>query len=79
MIFEVTDNCIHLGQIFAEMLGTVCHPEFFDHTDLEAFVIYIQYTTFQLYHYHFPRAYLHEFYHQGEPCADSEGVVLQKK
>src|SRR5208282_3542023 len=26
---------IHAGQVFAEMLGAVSHPEFFDHTDLE--------------------------------------------
>jgi hypothetical protein len=26
---------IHAGQIFAEMLGAACHPEFFDHADVE--------------------------------------------
>jgi hypothetical protein len=26
---------IHAGQIFAEMLGAVCHPEFFNHTEIE--------------------------------------------
>jgi hypothetical protein len=26
---------IHAAQIFAEMLGAVCHPEFFDCTDME--------------------------------------------
>lgn len=77
MVSEVTDNSIHAGQIFAEMLGAVCHPEFFDYTDLEAFVIYIQHTTFQLYHCYFPRAYLHELYHHGEPTT-SDGVVLNK-
>lgn len=29
------DDSIHAGQVFAEMLGAVCHPEFFDHIDLE--------------------------------------------
>lgn len=29
------ENSIHSGQIFAEMLGAVCHPEFFNNTDVE--------------------------------------------
>lgn len=29
------DQTIHSGQIFAEMLGAACHPEFFDHGDVE--------------------------------------------
>jgi hypothetical protein len=29
------EHSIHAGQVFAEMLGAVCHPEFFDHTDQE--------------------------------------------
>ena len=79
MISEVTMNdSIHSGQIFAEMLGSVCHPEFFDHTDTEAFVIYIHHTTFQLYHCHFPRGYLSELYHHGQPTTESKGVVLDR-
>jgi len=31
----VTDDAIHAGQIFAEMLGAVYNPEFFDHVDVE--------------------------------------------
>ena len=34
-ISEVTGDSIHSGQIFAEMLGAVCHPEFFEHSDVE--------------------------------------------
>jgi hypothetical protein len=26
------DDSFHAGQIFTEMLGAVCHPEFFNHT-----------------------------------------------
>lgn len=32
---EVRGNSIHAAQIFAEMLGAVCHPEFFDCVDME--------------------------------------------
>ena len=60
------------------MLGAVCHPEFFEHTDVEAYVIYIQHTSFQLYHCLFPQTYLHELYHNGEPSTTSEGVVLNR-
>lgn len=60
------------------MLGSVCHPEFFDQTHVEAFVIYIHHTTFQLYHCQFPREYLHDLYHHGEPTASDKGVVLNK-
>ena len=31
------DEPIHAGQILAEMLGAVCHPEFFIHSDVEVF------------------------------------------
>jgi hypothetical protein len=34
-VSEVKGKSIHAGQIFAEMLGAVCHPEFFDCTDVE--------------------------------------------
>jgi hypothetical protein len=34
-ISEVTEDSIHAGQIFAEMLGAVCHPDFFIHADVE--------------------------------------------
>lgn len=34
-ISEVTGDSIHSGQIFAEMLGAVCHPEFFEFSDVE--------------------------------------------
>jgi hypothetical protein len=29
---------IHAAQIFAEMLAAACHPEFFDHTDIEVWI-----------------------------------------
>ena len=29
------EHSIHAGQIFAEMLGAVNHPEFFNHNDVE--------------------------------------------
>ena len=34
-ISEIKQDSIHSGQIFAEMLGAVNHPEFFDHSDVE--------------------------------------------
>jgi hypothetical protein len=34
-VSEVTADSIHAGQIFAEMLRSVCHLEFFDHADVE--------------------------------------------
>src|SRR5947207_14355697 len=58
------------------MLGAVNHPEFFDHNDVEAYIIYVAHTSFQLYHCHFPRNYLYELYHNDEPSIDSEGVIL---
>ena len=73
-----SDDSIHSGQIFAEMLGAVCHPEFFDHTSLEAYVIYIQHTSFQLYHCKFTQSYLHELYNDGKLDPLSEGVVLNR-
>lgn len=44
-VFEVDDpdDSIHAGQVFAEMLGAVCHPEFFDYCDLEVFLRCIGY------------------------------------
>jgi len=60
------------------MLGSVCHPEFFDHTDLESYVIYIQQSSFQLYHCYFPRRYLHDLYHHGELPTNAGGVVLNR-
>jgi hypothetical protein len=41
-------------------------------------VIYIQHTSFRLYHCHFPAAYLHDVYSNGEPGVDSHGVTLTK-
>jgi len=32
---DITESPIHTGQIFAEMLGAVNHPKFFDYTDVE--------------------------------------------
>lgn len=29
------ENFIHSGQVFAEMLGAACHPEFFNNIDVE--------------------------------------------
>jgi hypothetical protein len=57
------------------MLGAVYRPEFFDHVDVEAFVIYIQHTSFQLYHCLFPQQYLRELNCNGEPNT-SERVIL---
>ena len=34
-----SEDSIYAGQIFAEMLGAACHPEFFDHTDVEVFIL----------------------------------------
>jgi hypothetical protein len=42
-VSEVKGKSIHAGQIFAEMLGAVCHPEFFDCTDVE---VYTPFLTF---------------------------------
>jgi hypothetical protein len=41
-------------------------------------VIYVHHTSFQLYHCVFPQQYLHELYHDGEPSAISEGVILNR-
>jgi hypothetical protein len=60
------------------MLGAVNHPEFFNHNDVEAYIIYITHTSFQLYYCYFPKQYLHELYHNGEPSPDSEGVILSR-
>jgi hypothetical protein len=40
-------------------------------------VIYIQHTSFQLYHCLFPQRYLHELDHDGEPKT-SNGVILNR-
>ena len=37
------DDSIYAGQIFAEMLGAVCHPEFFNYTDLEVLLLFPHY------------------------------------
>lgn len=37
-ISEVTSDSIHSGQIFAEMLGAVNHPEFFEYSDIEVYL-----------------------------------------
>jgi hypothetical protein len=29
------DDSIHVCQVFTEMLGATCHPEFFEHADLK--------------------------------------------
>jgi hypothetical protein len=36
-VSAIDDVYINAGQIFAEMLGAVCHPEFFNYSDLEVF------------------------------------------
>jgi hypothetical protein len=41
-------------------------------------VIYVQHTSFRLYHCVFPRHYLHELYHDGEPSALSDAVILNR-
>ena len=41
-------------------------------------MIYIQHTSFQLFHCDVPRSYLHELYHDGEPSSSSGGVNLHK-
>jgi hypothetical protein len=41
-------------------------------------MIYIRHTSFRLYHCLFPKKYLHEIYHGGEPTTDSAGVTLNR-
>jgi hypothetical protein len=64
------------GQVFAEMLAAVCHPEFFEYSEQEAYVIYIHHTSFQLYHCRFPQAYITEAYDNGE--VQNSTVTLNK-
>lgn len=40
-------------------------------------MIYVQHTSFQLYHCEFPQSYLQELYVRGEPTT-SDGVTMQK-
>jgi hypothetical protein len=63
----------HAGQIFCEMLGHVCHPEFYDTieqheyleviitidvSDCKAFVIHVRHTTASIFYCNFPVSYL---------------------
>jgi hypothetical protein len=41
-------------------------------------VIYIQHTSFRLYHCYFPQTYLREMHKDGQPPLDSPGVTLEK-
>ena len=41
-------------------------------------MIYIQHTSFRLYHCHFSKEYLHDIYYNDEPGVDLNGVTLKK-
>ena len=58
------------------MLAAACHPEFFEYSDQEAFVIYVEHVSFQLYHCSFPKEYLREVYDTGE--VKTSRVTLNK-
>jgi hypothetical protein len=44
----------------------------------QAYVVYIQHTSFRLYHCHFPKAYLYDVYYKDEPGVHLDGVTLKK-
>jgi len=53
----------YAGQIFCEMLGQICHPEFYNNTESEyqeAFIIHGSHSSIRIYYCKFPNSYLSE-------------------